>query len=37
MNFDYSIYSIEYCYYKYIFLVYFTCLIGYSRGIGIGM
>ena len=37
MKFDYSIYSIENCYYKYIFLMYFACLIGYSRGFRIGM
>jgi len=37
MKFDYSIYSIENCYYKYIFLMYFACLIGYSRGFRIGI
>ena len=29
VGFDYSIYSIDKCYYKYLFLVYFSCLMGY--------
>lgn len=29
VGFDYSIYSIDQCFYKYLFLVYFSCLMGY--------
>jgi len=37
MKFDYSIYSIDKCYYKYVFLIYFTCLISYRSSFRIGM
>jgi hypothetical protein len=31
VGFDYSIYSIDSCYYKYLFLVYFSCLGWYKN------
>ena len=37
MKFDYTIYSIENCYYKYIFMMYFCCLFSYSKIFRIGL